>query len=78
MGAKLYGGAIDASDGERVIHIAWLITILASCWAFSAWVDLASRWQLYDLPNERSAHKQPIPGGGGVGLLLGRLGGVAL
>jgi Fuc2NAc and GlcNAc transferase len=78
MGAKLYGGAIDASDGERVIHIAWLITILASSLACAAWLYLASRWQLYDLPNERSAHKQPIPGGGGVGLLLGLLCGVAL
>jgi Fuc2NAc and GlcNAc transferase len=45
-----------------------MIVALACCGAYLA---LARRWQILDLPNERSAHTQPTPRGGGVGLFLG-------
>jgi Fuc2NAc and GlcNAc transferase len=33
----------------------------------------AARWQLYQTPNERSAHTVPTPAGGGIGIVAGSL-----
>lgn len=43
-----------------------------------AYLRLARRLRIYDVPNARSAHSAPVPGGGGVGLFVALLGGVGL
>ncbi|MEP5765232.1 MAG: glycosyl transferase family 4 [Halieaceae bacterium] len=53
--------------------IVWALALsfVAALLASGAYLRLAQRWQLFDIPNHRSAHSQPIPRGGGVGLFAG-------
>jgi len=60
------------------MQIAWvLLPMLAALVCCGVYLALARRWQILDLPNERSAHTQPTPHGGGVGLFLGLVVGMA-
>jgi Fuc2NAc and GlcNAc transferase len=52
-----------------------LTTLVAAIIFCGCYRQLALRWQLLDLPNERSSHNRPTPAGGGVGLFLGLLAG---
>ncbi len=56
------------------IGLAFLVSLL-SC---GGYLKLAHRWQLLDVPNHRSAHQQPVPRGGGIGILLGLFAAMAL
>ena len=50
--------------------IALVVSLLSSillCWLY---LPLARRLQFLDRPNERSAHSEPVPHGGGVAILL--------
>jgi Fuc2NAc and GlcNAc transferase len=54
------------------MQIAWvLLAALVALGCCGAYLALARRWQILDLPNERSAHTQPTPRGGGIGLFIG-------
>jgi Fuc2NAc and GlcNAc transferase len=53
-----------------------LVTLIAAIVCCGGYRRLALRWHLFDLPNARSSHTQPTPGGGGIGLFLGLLAGV--
>jgi Fuc2NAc and GlcNAc transferase len=53
-----------------------LVTLIAAILCCGGYRQLALRWHLFDLPNARSSHTQPTPGGGGIGLFLGLLAGV--
>jgi Fuc2NAc and GlcNAc transferase len=55
-----------------------LVTLAAAIVFCGCYRQLALRWQLLDLPNERSSHDRPTPAGGGVGLFLGLLAGVCV
>lgn len=57
--------------------IAFLVTLLASALFCGVYLRLARRWQILDLPNERSSHELPTPHGGGLPLVLAFLGGLA-
>ena len=57
-----------------LIGFTFLASVLL-CWLYRR---LALRWQLFDIPNQRSAHQRPTPRGGGVGLFLALVFGVAL
>lgn len=50
--------------------ITVLITCLLSAVACGVYIRLAKRWQVLDVPNERSSHQQPTPRGGGLPLML--------
>ena len=56
------------------IGLAFLVSLLAC----GGYLKLAHRWQLLDMPNHRSAHQQPVPRGGGIGILLGLFAAMAL
>ena len=47
-----------------------LLTLLLSVLLCGAYLRLARRWQILDLPNARSSHQLPTPHGGGAALLL--------
>jgi Fuc2NAc and GlcNAc transferase len=49
------------------------LTFLLSVLLCGLYLKLARRWQHYDIPNERSAHSQPTPKGGGVGIFAALL-----
>ncbi len=49
------------------IGLAFVVSLLGC----GLYLKLAHRWQMLDVPNHRSAHQQPTPRGGGVGILLG-------
>lgn len=49
------------------VALAFLVSLLGS----GIYLRLARRWQLLDIPNHRSAHTQPTPRGGGLGIFLG-------
>ncbi|PLW69771.1 MraY family glycosyltransferase [Pseudohalioglobus lutimaris] len=55
--------------------MAPLLTMILSACLCGGYLILARRWQILDLPNERSSHAMPTPHGGGVptiaALLLG-------
>lgn len=57
--------------------IAILLTLLASALFCGVYLKLARRWQILDLPNERSSHELPTPHGGGLPLILAFLVGLA-
>jgi Fuc2NAc and GlcNAc transferase len=60
------------------MQVFWvLLSALVALVCCGGYLALARRWQILDLPNERSAHTQPIPRGGGVGLFLGLVAGMA-
>jgi Fuc2NAc and GlcNAc transferase len=46
------------------------LTLLLSAALCGLYLLLARRWQILDIPNERSSHQRPTPHGGGVPLLL--------
>ena len=56
---------------------ALVLTLLASALFCGVYLKLARRWQILDLPNERSSHELPTPHGGGVPLVLALLVGLA-
>lgn len=45
-------------------------TLLLSMLLCIAYMRLARRWQIVDVPNARSAHEQPTPRGGGIAIIL--------
>ncbi len=49
-----------------LVVVALLLSVLC-CWLYRG---LALRQQWFDIPNTRSAHKQPTPKGGGAGIFL--------
>ena len=49
------------------VALAFVVSLLAS----GLYLRLARRWRLLDVPNHRSAHTQPTPRGGGLGIFLG-------
>lgn len=55
-----------------------LFTLVISVVCCGLYRGFARRWQIYDIPNERSAHELPIPRGGGVGVYFGLLAGCVL
>lgn len=55
-----------------------LFTVVATALLCAVYHRLAQRWQIYDIPNARSAHDLPIPRGGGVAIYLGLLSGALL
>lgn len=55
-----------------------LLTLVASVFFCGIYLKLARRWQILDLPNERSSHQLPTPHGGGVPLFAAFLLGVCL
>lgn len=58
--------------------IAFLLTLTLSLAACGGYLLLARRWQILDLPNERSSHELPTPHGGGLPLYLAFFAGVAI
>ena len=56
--------------------IVVLITCVLSAVACGAYIRLATRWQVLDVPNERSSHQHPTPRGGGLPLMLAFYAGV--
>lgn len=58
--------------------IVVLITCLLSAVACSVYIRLARRWQLLDIPNDRSSHQQPTPRGGGLPLMLAFFSGILM
>jgi Fuc2NAc and GlcNAc transferase len=52
------------------------MTLVFSMVACGVYLLMARRWQILDLPNERSSHHQPTPHGGGLPLYLALLAGV--
>ncbi|MCZ6829029.1 MAG: glycosyl transferase [Gammaproteobacteria bacterium] len=57
-----------------LVFLTFLASVLL-CWLYR---QLALRWHIFDVPNERSAHQRPTPRGGGVGLFLALVAGVIL
>lgn len=59
--------------------LAGLFAVLATAsWAaVRAWRPLAERWNLVDIPNERSSHTRPTPRSGGVPLVVLTLASIA-
>ena len=55
-----------------------LVTFAASVLLCGIYRYLALRWQIIDIPNSRSAHTEPTPRGGGVGLFLALVVGVSM
>jgi len=53
------------------------LTLILSFLLCGLYLHCARRWQILDTPNERSSHRLPTPHGGGAGLLLAFLLGVA-
>ena len=51
--------------------LAIAVSVLVSVAACGVYRRLAIRWQMMDIPNERSSHTQPTPAGGGLGIMLG-------
>ncbi len=56
---------------DTAITIAVAVAFLVSLAGNGIYLKLARRWQLLDVPNHRSAHSQPTPRGGGVGIFAG-------
>lgn len=56
---------------------AIILTLLSSALFCGVYLKLARRWQIVDLPNERSSHELPTPHGGGLALILSFLAGLA-
>ncbi len=49
----------------------WIVfTFLCSALFCGVYLWLAKRWQILDVPNERSSHESPTPKGGGLPMLL--------
>jgi len=46
------------------------ITLVSSVLFCGIYLRLARRWQILDVPNERSSHQRPTPKGGGLPLML--------
>jgi Fuc2NAc and GlcNAc transferase len=61
-----------------VIGLIVLSTFLGTIWTCAVYHTLGKRWQIYDIPNSRSAHREAVVRGGGLGLLLGLLAGFIL
>ncbi len=61
-----------------MIVLAVLVVFVGALLCCGLYLRLARRWQLYDIPNDRSAHHEPTPRGGGVGIFLGLLAGVLM
>jgi Fuc2NAc and GlcNAc transferase len=59
-----------------MISLPVLLTFVLSVVFCRAYRQLALRWRIFDIPNERSAHQQPTPKGGGLGLFLALLAGL--
>ena len=57
-----------------LVILTFALSVLL-CWLYR---QLALRWQLFDVPNARSAHHKPTPKGGGVGIFLALAAGVIL
>ncbi|MBE9539605.1 MAG: hypothetical protein IMF06_11015, partial [Proteobacteria bacterium] len=55
-----------------------MLTFISSALFCGIYLYFARRWQIMDVPNERSSHQQPTPKGGGLPLMLAFFGGVAL
>ncbi len=54
-----------------------LLTFVCSALFCGVYLRLARRWQILDVPNERSSHEHPTPRGGGLPLMLAFFLGVA-
>ena len=50
--------------------IVLAITLLTSWLLCGIYLRIAQRWQIFDLPNERSSHQLPTPHGAGVPLFI--------
>ena len=50
--------------------IVLAITLLTSWLLCGIYLRIAQRWQILDLPNERSSHQLPTPHGAGVPLFI--------
>lgn len=55
-----------------------MLTFVCSALLCGVYLRLARRWQILDVPNERSSHEHPTPRGGGLPLMLSFFFGVAL
>jgi len=55
-----------------------LFTFVCSALLCGVYLHFARRWQILDMPNERSSHENPTPKGGGLPLMLAFLLGVTL
>ncbi|MEW6498846.1 MAG: glycosyltransferase family 4 protein [Cyanobacteriota bacterium] len=53
------------------IFLTTLTTFVFSLLGVYAYIRFARRYHIMDIPNVRSSHSQPVPRGGGIGLLLG-------
>lgn len=53
------------------VALAVALAFVGTLVGCGAWLGLARRWGVFDVPNHRSAHATPTPRGGGVGIFLG-------
>ncbi len=54
------------------------ITFICSALFCGIYLQVAKRWKILDVPNERSSHERPTPSGGGLPLMLAFFVGAAL
>jgi len=57
--------------------ITFIVAFVAAALIMPAVIWGARRWRLLDVPNHRSSHSSVIPRGGGVGVVVGALAGIA-
>jgi len=55
-----------------------MFTFVFSAFCCGVYLRFARRWQIVDVPNERSSHNRPTPKGGGLPIMLAFFVGVAL
>lgn len=74
LATTVYAGGLFAAAtgqvGTYTMMAAVVLTLLLSVLLCGVYLHLARRWQILDLPNERSSHVLPTPHGGGAALLL--------
>jgi UDP-N-acetylmuramyl pentapeptide phosphotransferase/UDP-N-acetylglucosamine-1-phosphate transferase len=63
-------------EGAWVAWAGGAAALLIACGVTWAALQAMRRWRLLDQPNERSAHRVPMPTGGGLGIMAGFWGGM--